>query len=211
MSGLIIFSAFLFSASPFAHAQSGMMDIDNQQASSQPANEMKVSSVDTVLADILKKQNVTTVQKLDLSKISDDEWEKLGDSAMELQHPGQVHEIMDQMMGGEGSQSLRQVHINMGKAYLGFGGNYGYGMMGGGMMGNFGSNPMGGYGWGFGFIAMILFWGLIIFGVIILAKWVLNQGKNQTKEKSSMDIAKERYAKGEIDKKEFEEMKKELK
>jgi len=223
-SGLIMFSVFLILTSHnIAYAQGGMMGTNDQE---QPQSEsmMKVESVDTVLADMLKNHDVTTVQKLDLSKISDDEWERLGDAVMELQHPGQAHEIMDQMMGGEGSESLRQIHINMGKAYLSYGGNYDYGMMGRGMMGggmlslsgvegmrNFSSNPMGVYGWGFGFIAMILIWGLIIFGVVVLLKWIISQGKNQTQEKSSLDIAKERYAKGEIDKKEFEEIKKELK
>ena len=64
---------------------------------------------------------------------------------MELQHPGQAHEVMDQMMGGEGSEILRQMHINMGKAYLGYGGNYGSGMMRDGMMGG-GGFPMMGFG-----------------------------------------------------------------
>ena len=146
------------------------------------------------------------MQNLNLTKINDTQWESLGDAVMEIQHPGQAHEIMDQMMGGEGSDSLKQMHINMGKGYLGYSGNYRYGMMG-----NFGSNPMGVYGWGFGFVTMILFWELIIFGVVLLLKWILGKGKNQTQEKSTLDIIKERYAKGEINKKEFEEMKKDLK
>ena len=82
-----------------------------------------------------------TVQELDLSSVSDDEWERLGDAVMELQHPGEAHEVMDRMMGGEGSESLRLMHINMGQAYLGYGSsNYGVGMMMGGSMMEYGSN-----------------------------------------------------------------------
>ncbi|PIY79965.1 MAG: hypothetical protein COY80_05380 [Candidatus Pacebacteria bacterium CG_4_10_14_0_8_um_filter_42_14] len=77
------------------------------------------------------------------------------------------------------------------------------------MMGNFASNPMGFYG--LGFITMILFWGLIIFGAVVLIKWLLNQGRNKTQARSALDIVKERYTNGEIDKKEFDEMKKDLK
>lgn len=124
---------------PKVYAQIGsMMGLDTNETAAVSENGHS-ESVEVVLQELLSQQNVSTVQELDLSKVSDDDWERLGDAVMELQHPGEAHEAMDRMMGGEGSESLRQMHINMGQAYLGYGsGNsyYGPGMMtGGGMMG----------------------------------------------------------------------------
>lgn len=66
-----------------------------------------------------------------------------------------------------------------------------------------------GHGWGMGFG-----W---IFGLIILIAiiWFVYKALNTNQtiksgNKSSMDILKERYARGEIDKQEFEERKKDL-
>ncbi len=140
----LIFSVFALGQVKQAYAQAGSMM--GSQATSTPAQgAMQTASVETVLQDILSKQKVSTIQQLDLSKISDDDWEKLGDAVMEQAHPGQAHEVMDQMMGGEGSSTLRQMHINMGKAYLGYGNN-GYGMMGGGFMGMMSGGGMMGFG-----------------------------------------------------------------
>src|SRR3989338_697642 len=64
-------------------------------------------------------------------KLTDEQLESIGDYYMEQMHPGEAHEMMDQMMGGEGSESLRQVHINMAKRlYCNENVYIGYGMMG---------------------------------------------------------------------------------
>lgn len=68
---------------------------------------------------------------------------------------------------------------------------------------------------GFGFIFMIFFWGLIIWGFIAFVRWVAGQnGNTQMKSgegKSAVEILKERYAKGEVDKNEYDEKMKDLK
>ena len=56
-------------------------------------------------------------------------------------------------------------------------------------------------------ISMLLFWGLIIAAVILLARGfgaTPASGEPRLREKTPLDILRERYARGEIDKAEFE-------
>jgi putative membrane protein len=68
--------------------------------------------------------------------------------------------------------------------------------------------------WGFGWWWMMIFWIVAIVGLILLIKWIFEKGRtdrgtSQTGE-SALDILKKRYAKGEINKEEFEQKKKDL-
>lgn len=92
---------------------------------------------------------------------------------------------------------------NAAAQWRGYGWGYGPGMMGGG------------YGWSWlGGIFMVIFWVAVIIGIIFLIRWLVQStsggSQGARSEESALEILKKRYAKGEIDKKEFEEKKKEL-
>ncbi len=159
-------------------------------------------SIFLVLANGDHKSGIEESKKLvesgiSCDKLTENQLEAMGDYYMEQMHPGEAHELMDEMMGGEGSESLRQIHIAMAKRLYcndisgmtdyGMMGMMGGGMMnmmmGGNMMGSGGTNMMGtnlgyemissGYGlgyWGFlNVLSLILLIGL----VILVYLWVI--------------------------------------
>ena len=78
-------------------------------------------------------------------------------------------------------------------------------MWGGDMMG------WGGWGW-FGVLHMLLWWLLIILGIVVLAKWLFGGGVGGRKAATqrALEILAERYARGEINKEEFEQKRRDL-
>lgn len=83
------------------------------------------------------------------------------------------------------------------------------------MMWGYGDNYMmhGGY-WGFGWIFTLIFWVIIIMAIVWAVKHLVAgggpHGLHMSGEDPAMQILKERYAKGEIGKEEFEAKKKDL-
>jgi putative membrane protein len=94
-----------------------------------------------------------------------------------------------------------------GEAFAQYGGYGGYHMWPG-MMGGWGM------GW-FGGIFMIVFWVAVIVGVVFLIRWLFVSSRTGAQGPghggdTALDILRKRYARGEIDKQEFEEKKKDL-
>jgi len=73
----------------------------------------------------------------------------------------------------------------------------------------YGTSMMGPLSWVF----MLLFWGIVILGVIFGVRWLSERSKTRDDggaEKTALDALKMRYARGEITSEEFERMKKDL-
>lgn len=74
------------------------------------------------------------------------------------------------------------------------------------------------WGWGYGgmpglgYIGMLLFWGLIVLGIVVLVRGLMRGGggRRAEPEDSALELLKRRYARGEIAKVEFEEKKRDL-
>jgi len=154
---------------------------------------MAVLVLGFVLADAMEFAEAKKLidAKTPCSKLTENQLEIIGDYLMEQMHPGEAHELMDRMMGGEGSESLRLMHIAMAKRIYcnDASGMVSYGMMGYDMMGagkgisyggmrnmmgyNFGYGMMGnvGYGyWGFlNFLSLVLVMGL----TILVYLWII--------------------------------------
>lgn len=70
-----------------------------------------------------------------------------------------------------------------------------------------------GYGGGFGWLFMILWLALIVGGIVVFVRWVSAPSSgvgDVPSAKSALDVLKERYARGEINKEEFEQTKHDL-
>jgi putative membrane protein len=66
-----------------------------------------------------------------------------------------------------------------------------------------------GWGWiGLGLVHMVVFWGLVILALVALVKWV--GGSERPFPDRPIDILRARYAKGELTREQFEQMKREL-
>lgn len=72
-----------------------------------------------------------------------------------------------------------------------------------------------GYGWSgtaLGMVSMLLFWVLLIIAAAVVIRYVWGTGvsSERLQEKTALEILKERYARGEIGREEFEQKKRDL-
>lgn len=202
-------------------------------AEPQAAPPEVVPPVSQVLTEIRRSQDISENSPIDPAKVSDEQLARLGEAVMEERLGNhEFHEWMDGMMGGEDSPALDAMHRRIGYGYLR--GRRGGLMPGttGGMMGRvrFGRprcrsadtsliggpmmygpwNHMWRTGFTWGWVLMVLFGILLLAGIIALIVWLVRTAGSQTTSSSALEILKSRYARGEINKQEFEERRENL-
>ena len=171
-------------------------------------------------------------------QLTDSDYENLGEYFMGAMM-GSSHERMNEILKSRfGVSGEEQMHITMGKRFSGcdtnaaypagfqgfapmMGGNgYGGSMMGYGSNyydSNYGTSMMNGYGYGgsmmgYGGLGLfnILWWVLIALIIVAVARWFSGGSGQWGRGTSALDILNDRYAKGEIDKEEFDYKKKDI-
>lgn len=189
------------------------------------AAEEKRLFADEVAAGLAILQQLQS-KELACASLSDQQYELMGEYFMD-QMMGDSHEAMNltlqQRLGESGEKT---VHIAMGKRFSGcdtsellpLGGSGFFPMMQ--MMGGTftpadwaGRTALGGWGMMSGWTGISWFWMLAwyLFAVVLIAlgiRWLVRV--RHAPHRSSLEIIKERYAKGELTKEHFEEMRKEL-
>ena len=116
--------------------------------------------------------------KTPCSNLTPEQLEGIGDYYMEQIHPGEQHEIMDQMMGGEGSESLRLAHITIARRiycneympmmYMGMGSME--------MMGRYRGTTYVPYAYGF-FQALGFVYIVLIIALVMIILWLVKKKK----------------------------------
>jgi|SRR3989344_5620645 len=137
------------------------------------------------LAFVLAHENFTETKELidsgvSCNKLTSSQLEEIGDYYMEQMHPGEAHETIHKMMGGEDSTFVGQMHINMAKSiYCGenTGMNGMMDMMGGGMM-NYGSSAYVGYGNSMVILGWLIYT-LVIILIIAAIYWLIKSANRK--------------------------------
>ena len=55
-----------------------------------------------------------------------------------------------------------------------------------------------------------VFWGAVIVGMVLAIRWLVSQGRETHRADAAVDILRQRYARGEINKEEFEAKRRDL-
>lgn len=72
-----------------------------------------------------------------------------------------------------------------------------------------GMHPMWGV-WGLGMaLMMLVFWGVVIVAIVLGLRWLASQGKD-VRSDTALEILRQRYARGEINRDEFESRRRDL-
>ncbi len=64
-----------------------------------------------------------------------------------------------------------------------------------------------GWGMGFGWIFMLIFWALIVAAIVLFVQGITKRTESHIRHDTPLDILKRRYAQGEISKEQYERMK----
>jgi putative membrane protein len=76
-----------------------------------------------------------------------------------------------------------------------------------------GMHPMWGIWGAWGIVMMLMmlvFWGVVIVGIVLVIRWLRNQSKETRSTDAALDMLRQRYARGDISKEEFEAKKQDL-